>query len=210
MGPTGIPTSQLRPHRAALSRGALREQILRTGRIVAAVTSGVTVRADVLRALVPMPTREFRFGADGYITTAAGLAGNVVALQKALAMYRLHPGGQYVRRMLSDEGPRLAMEIHTTVARHLGFEDGLKRSSYFTRHAFAAAKFHGAAAEQLTSYQRLIRATVLDATFSLAARLALVVFWTLCLVVPRTWFRRLWLAFQRRHTGIDRALRPAT
>lgn len=209
MGPTGRPTSQLRPHRAALSRGALRDQIRRTGRIVAAVTSGVTVRADVLRAIVPMPTREYRFGADGYITTAAGLAGHVVALPETLAMYRLHPGGQYVRRMLSDDGPRIAMEIHSSIARHLGFEDALNRSSYYARHAFAEVKFHDGARAQLAAYVRLIRATALDPTFSIATRIALAAVWTIGLLAPRQLFRRLWQAFQRRHTGIDRALSGA-
>jgi glycosyltransferase involved in cell wall biosynthesis len=206
MGPNGTLTGRVRPSQAALSRGDLRERIRRTGRTVAAVTSGVTVRSDVLRALLPMPTKGFRFGADGYITLGASLRGTVEVIPKPLALYRIHPSGQYVARMLSEHGPRLTMEHQLIVARHFGLENAIRRSSYFGRHAFAAAKLEGDFLEQVRSYGRLLRSTALDESFSLPARLALAAFWTACLATPRRSFFELWKWFQLWHTGADRVM----
>jgi glycosyltransferase involved in cell wall biosynthesis len=206
VGPDGRPTGRMRPSRARLSRGDLRAQVRRTGRTVAAVTSGLTVRSDVLRSLLPMPTTRFRFGADGYITTGASLRAPVEVIPEPLAFYRIHPTGQYVTRMLSEDGPRLAMDIHRAVASHFGLEDSLKRSSYFTRHEFAEAKLHGGAAQQLRAFARLLRATASDDDFDPATRLVLGALWTVGALAPRSLFIRLWRWFQLRHTGLDLAL----
>lgn len=198
----GAATGHIRPRLARLSHGDLRVRVRRTGRTVAAVTSGVTVRAQVLRELLPIPIKKFPFGADGYITTGASLRGSVEVVGRPLAWYRVHPKGQYVRRMLSEDGPRLAMEVHSVVARHLGIEEGLTRSSYFTRHAFADAKFHAGLPQQLRAYGRLLRATALDDAFGLPARIALSLFWTVCLAAPRAQFLGVWRWFQLRHVGL--------
>ena len=201
MGPDGTLTGRVRPARASLSHGDLREHIRRTGRAVAAVTSGVTVRADVLRALLPMPTKGFRFGADGYITLGASLLGRVQVIDEPLAHYRIHPSGQYFGRMLSKEGPRLTMQHQLIVARHLGLENAIRRSSYFGRHAFAAAKLEDDFSEQIRAYGRLLRSTMRDEAFSVPTRLGLAAFWTLCLALPRPNFFRVWKWFQLRHMG---------
>jgi glycosyltransferase involved in cell wall biosynthesis len=197
----GTPTGQIRPSRAQLSQGDLRARIRRTGRTVAAVTSGVTIRANVLRELLPMPTKRFSFGADGYITTGASLRGPVEVVRRPLALYRVHPSGQYFARMLSKHGPRLTMEHQLVVARHFGLENAIRRSSYFGRHAFAAAKLEGEFLEQVRSYGCLVRSTVLDEAFTVPERLALAAFWTVCLAIPRRSFFRLWKWFQLWHIG---------
>ena len=202
VGPTGEPTGKIRPSRAKLSRGDLRARVRQTGRSVAAVTSGVVIREDVLRGLLPFPTKSFRFGADGYITTGASLRGPVGIVDEPLALYRVHPDGQYFTRMLSEDGPRLAMELHRTIARHLGIEQNLHRSSYFTRHAFAECKLHGSRGEQLRAYASLLRATIGDDAFTLPARLTLSAFWTASLMAPRPLFLSLWRSFQMRHMGL--------
>jgi hypothetical protein len=209
MGPTGALTGKIRPSRARLSRGDLRAQVRRTGRSVAAVTSGVTVRRDVLRGLIPFPTKSFRFGADGYITTGASLCGPVEITSQPLALYRVHSHGQYFTRMLSEDGPRQAMELHLTIARHFGIEPSVRRSSYFTRHAFAEAKLHGAGSDGLREYGHLLQATIHDDAFSLPSRIALGAFWTACLMLPRPLFLLLWRRFQMRHMGMETTAAPA-
>lgn len=201
-GASGAPTGEIRPRRARLARGDLRTQVRRTGRSVAAVTSGVCVRADVMQSLRPFPTKAFRFGADGYVTMGATLRGRIDALDAPLAFYRLHPEGQYLRRMLSADGPRVAIELHRTIARHFGLEHALGRSSYFMRHVFADAKLWRGFSAQVRAYCQLVGATVRDEAFSRGARLALVAFWTACLLAPRPVFHRLWCSFQLRHIGL--------
>jgi hypothetical protein len=205
-GPAGRLTGRVRPSRARLSRGDLRAQVRRTGRTVAAVTSGVTLRSDVLRSLLPMPTTSFRFGADGYLTMGASLRAPVEVIAEPLAHYRIHPTGQYVTRMLSEDGPRLAMDLARVVARHLGLEESLTRNSYFTRHELAEAKLHGGGLQQLRAFARLLRATACDEDFEPGTRIALGAFWMVCLAAPRHLFLRLWRWFQLRHTGLDLVL----
>jgi glycosyltransferase involved in cell wall biosynthesis len=202
MGPAGEATGRIRPSRAKLSGGDLRARVRQTGRSVAAVTSGVVIREDVLQELLPFPTKSFRFGADGYITTGASLRGRVATTDEPLAMYRIHPDGQYFRRMLSEDGPRLAMELHRTIARHLGIEQNLHRSSYFARHVFAERKLHGSAREQVHAYANVLRATLGDDAFTIRARLTLIAFWTASLMAPRRLFLSLWRSFQLRHMGL--------
>jgi hypothetical protein len=200
----GNRTGDVRPMRAKLSAGDVREQVLRTGRQVAPATSGVVIRADVFHQLVPMPTKHFRADADTYLTLGASLLAPVLAMDEPLGEYRMHPEGHYFRRLTTPEGLRYSVELQLTVARHFGIEEAARRNSYFARNAFALSKLDGRPRDQTGAYLRLVRATAADPSFGAHLRAALIAYWTVCLVSPRPVFDRLWRAFQLRHTGHDR------
>ncbi len=203
----GRRTGDVRPMRARLSEGDLREQVRRTTRHVAPATSGVLVRADVFRRLVPMATRGFRDAADAYLTLGASLLAPVRALQEPLAEYRMHAEGNYLKRFATAEGLRYTVELETAIARHFGLEGAAEMNAYFARNAFALEKLAGGAGAQLRAWRRLLRATLADPGFRPRDQALLVTFWTGCLLAPRPAFARLWGAFQRKHTGIDRIVR---
>lgn len=198
---SGRRTGDIRPKRARLSEGDLREQMRATARHVAPATSAVAIRADVFRELLPMPTKQFPSAADSYLTFGATLLAPVHVIWEPLAEYRMHPGGQYLQRMLSPDGLRRSVEIQLAIVRHFGLEDAARRSSFFSRNVFALAKLQGGISEVLASYRSLIRATVRDRSFSGTTRASLLAYWTICLLSPRPAFRRLWRAFQLSQTG---------
>ena len=197
----GQRTGDLRPKRAKLSEGDVRAELMRTGRHVAPVTSGVVVRSDVFYRLIPMPTKHFRAATDAYVTLGASMLAPVTALLEPLAEYRIHPGGDFVRTMLSPEGLRRWNDLQLVVAGHFGLANVIHRNSWYARNAFAISKFDGTVEQQLRSYIRLLRATLLDHSFGPRDKLLLVGFWTLCMLTPRRGFVRLWRAFQLSHTS---------
>lgn len=203
----GRRTGDVRPLRAKLSDGDIREQVRQTGRQVAPATSGVVIRADVFQQLVPMPTRSFRSAADTYLTLGASLLAPVRALEEPLAEYRMHPQGNYIRRMTTPEGLRKSLEVQRAITRHLGLEDAARRNSYFQRNAFALAKYDAGVPEQARAYAYLVRATLRDSSFGAPSRLAFSAYWTLCFLAPRPVFSRLWRLFQMKQTGFDRVPR---
>jgi glycosyltransferase involved in cell wall biosynthesis len=197
-------TGDVRPLRAALSEGDLREQIRRTTRHVAPATSAVAIRADVFAQLVPMPTKGFRTAADAYLTMGASLLAPVRAVQEPLAEYRMHPDGQHIRTMLSVDGVKRFVELQSVMADHFGLGAAASRNSFFLRHVFALEKFQGGPARQVATYARLARATWSDAAFGPREKLVFSAFWTACLLAPRPVFRRLWRTFQLKQTGFDK------
>lgn len=206
----GRRTGDIRPKRARLSEGDLRQQIRKTSRQVAPATSGVVIRTDVFAGLVPMPTRRFRTAADMYLTLGASLLAPVRAVHEPLAEYRMHPGGAHIRSMLSPDGLSQWVEIQSAIIRHFGLEDAVARNSYFVRHEFALAKLRGGSREQLAAFGKLARATLQDGSFRPAARALFTGYWAACLLAPRPLFRGLWRSFQLRQTGFDKVgLEPA-
>ncbi|HEX8362820.1 MAG TPA: glycosyltransferase [Longimicrobium sp.] len=207
MDEEGRRTGDVRPMRAKLSEGDLREQVSRTTRHVAPATSGVVIRADVFRQLLPMATRPFRDAADAYLTMGASLLAPVRALQEPLGEYRMHAEGNYLKRFATAEGLRYTVKLEHTIVSHFGLERAAEMNTYFARNAFALEKLAGTPASRLRAYRRLMRSTLADPSFSARDRVLLVGFWTACMAAPRPAFARLWEAFQRKHTGIDRIIR---
>jgi glycosyltransferase involved in cell wall biosynthesis len=201
--PDGSRTGDIRPLRARLSDGDCRELLRTTGRHVA--PPGVVIRADIFAQLLPMPTTKFTYGADAYLTFGATLLAPVRALSAPLGEYRLHPGGQYIGRMLSPEGLTRSLELQRSIAAHFGLEHVLLRNSFFLRNRFALAKLRGSLSSQLSAFGRLALATVQDRSFGWNTRLALLAYWCACLVAPAPAFRTLWRYFQSRQTGYGRA-----
>ena len=199
--PDGSRTGDIRPLRARLSDGDCRESLRATGRHVAPATSGVVIRADIFAQLLPMPTTQFTYGADAYLTFGATLLAPVRALPAVLAEYRIHPGGQYIGRMLSPDGLTRSLELQRSIAAHFGLEEVLLHNSFFLRNRFALTKLRGSLSSQLSAFGRLARVTVQDRTFGWNTRLALLAYWCACLVAPAPAFRTLWAYFQSRQTG---------
>jgi glycosyltransferase involved in cell wall biosynthesis len=199
--PAGNRTGDLRPKLARLSEGDLREQVRRTARQVATATSGVTLRSDIFRSLVPMATRTERSGADLYLTFGASLLAPVRIIGEPLGEYRIHPGGQYVQRTMSPAGLARTIRLQRLVARHFGLEQVVHKNPYFARHVFVAAKLEAGFLRQLLAFRDLSRATLRDGSFQIPVRFAMVGFWTACLLAPRRIFFRLWKAFQLRRAA---------
>ena len=204
MDATGRRTGDVRPKRARLSQGDCRADLRRTGRHVAPATSGIVIRRDVVQALLPMPTGEFTFGADAYLTFGATLQAPVAAIGKPLGEYRVHAEGQFFRRMLSVEGLSRSIALQRTIATHFGLDRALTRNSFFMRNVFALAKLQGTASAQLAAFRGLVDATARDRSFSLPVRAMLLAYWGACLIAPEAGFRHLWSRFQTSHTGYAR------
>jgi len=206
----GRRTGDVRPKRAKLAEGDLREQIRRTSRHVAPATSAVVIRADVFRELVPMPTKRFRTAADAYLTMGSYLLAPVRALAEPLAEYRMHANGNHIRTMLSADGLRKWVELQEVLATHFGLERVAGRNSYFLRHVFALSKLEGSVGAQASSYARLARATWGDESFGVREKVMFTGYWTACLVAPPPLFRKLWRIFQLKQTGFDKIGLSAT
>jgi hypothetical protein len=64
--------------------------LLTTGRYETTVTSGNAFARSALKAILPVPERDFRISADGYLVTVAPLFGRVVSIEEPLGAYVLH------------------------------------------------------------------------------------------------------------------------
>lgn len=200
----GERTGDVRPMRAKLSEGDLREQVRTTARQTAPATTGVVLRADVFRRLLPMPMKEFRSAADAYLTFGASLLAPVRAVHEPLGEYRMHPASNYLRRVGSAEGLRTTVQIQRAIARHFGVEEAVRRNAYFVRHSFALEKLDGTLAGQWSAYRDLAGATLRDPSYGARDKLLFLGFWSAALLSPRPLFARLWRLFQLRHTGFHR------
>lgn len=201
IGPDGDQLGIVRPQAASLSDGDIRDRMRRTARHVAPGASGLIFRRDVMAQLFPAPTKGFPFAADAYLSFGAACLTPIVALASPLADYRMQPGGQYLKRMLSPEGLRRQLLFQDTVTGHFGLQAASRRNSHFARNRFASAMYDGPWRRRLLEYRRLVTAVLTDANFGLRQRVVMVGFWTLTLLCgPRT-FPKLWGWFQRRQTG---------
>lgn len=165
----------------------------------------MVMETEVFRTLIPFPTTRFPFGADAYLALGACLATEVVAVAEPLGEYRLHRGGQYLRRMLTRTGLAASVEFQETLARHFGIDGARRRNSNWLRNAFALRRLDGGAGLHSPEFRDLLVATLGDPVFRLTQRVALAAFWTLCAVTPPPGFEFLWRWFQCRQTGYDTA-----
>lgn len=82
-------------------------------------TSRMTVRADLLRKILPIPV-ELRIEADEYIFTLAVLYSSGLILPEVLAFYRLHGANHYQMAGASPEGLRRKQAVLQALAAGLG------------------------------------------------------------------------------------------
>jgi hypothetical protein len=78
------------PPEAPFDKGDVTSKLLRRGRYQTTVTSGLAFARSTLETIMPIPERDFRQGADGYLATLAPLYGEVQALDECLGAYRMH------------------------------------------------------------------------------------------------------------------------
>jgi len=202
--PDGTPTGGIRPKAARLSRGDVAAEVRRTGRHVVGGSTAMVIRRDLFQSLTPFPTTRFAFAADAYLALGACLAAPVAAIDEPLGEYRIHSGGQYLRRMVSREGLAAQLEFQTALARHFGIEATIPRNSNWNRNVFAHARLGGGGGLTSPELGRLLRATLSDPMFPPIHRVALAGFWLTCAAAPQKRFEQLWKWFQYRQTGHDK------
>ena len=64
--------------------------LLSRGRYESTVTSGNAFARGTLSSILPVPEKEFRISADGYLVTIAPLCGRVVSIDEPLGAYVVH------------------------------------------------------------------------------------------------------------------------
>lgn len=67
-------------------------QIVSRGRYVGTVTSGNAFARSTLHSALPVPEREFRISADGFLLAVAPFYGRVASIEEPLGVYLLHGG----------------------------------------------------------------------------------------------------------------------
>lgn len=203
----GHRTGELRPKAARMAAGDLRAQVRRDARIAVPGTSAIALRADVLAAMLPMPTRAYKTMADAYLPLAASLLAPVHVIAEPLAEYRMHATGAHLVSLRSPEGLARWLEIQSLIARHLGIAPALDRNVTFARNAFAWAKLTRSWAAGLARFPRLAALTLADAAMPATRRLPLLAAWTVMACAPRPLFERLWGRYLIEATGWSRLTR---
>jgi glycosyltransferase involved in cell wall biosynthesis len=79
----------------AFDDGDVVPQLLRKGRYETTVTSGNAFARSTLGEILPVPEKEFRISADGYLVTVAPFCGRVVSIEEPLGAYVLHGGNNW-------------------------------------------------------------------------------------------------------------------
>ncbi|MFW6079077.1 MAG: glycosyltransferase family 2 protein [Gemmatimonadota bacterium] len=75
--------------------GDLRGLVLEAGRYPWPPTTGNAFARETLERLLPMPEREWRILADGYLQLLSAFCGEVVSLDRPLGRYREHGGNRW-------------------------------------------------------------------------------------------------------------------
>ncbi len=197
----GTRTGDIRPKAARLAHGDLRAQVRRDARTAVPGTSAITLKADLLDRMLPMPTRNFKTMADAYLPLAASLLAPVHVLSEPLAEYRMHQDGAHLRSLISPGGLAAWLDVQWAVARHLGIEPAMRRNPTYARNAFVLARLTRGWVEGLFQYPRLAAATLGDSAFGAARRLQLLAWWTLLACSPQDLFERQWRWFLERMAG---------
>jgi len=106
---TGRTLDVYPPPEVRFDSGDVVPLLLATGRYETSVTSGNAFPREVLERILPVPEREFRISADGYLVTAAPFLGPVVSLEEPLGAYRFHGGNAWTY------GPGLAARLRNSL-----------------------------------------------------------------------------------------------
>lgn len=109
-----------------MSSGDLRNLVLSRLVQVGPPTSGNAFARDVLEQLLPMPEKEWRISADGYLLTLSPFFGEVASLHETLGFYRVHESNNYAMGELDLRKLRRIIE-HDVQKQELLFEFGKLR-----------------------------------------------------------------------------------
>lgn len=97
----GRATGLMMP-RVPVSEGNVIAAFLKTGRYVASPTSGNAFNRTFLDQVMPIPSKEWAKTADGYLNNCAPFYGDIGAIRKPLARYRVH--GQSMSSVIDHHG----------------------------------------------------------------------------------------------------------
>ncbi|TGQ31238.1 glycosyltransferase [Mesorhizobium sp. M00.F.Ca.ET.216.01.1.1] len=78
------------PPELPFDSGDVMPKLLHKGRYQTTVTSGLAFDRATLESIMPIPEKEFRQGADGYLVTLAPLYGHVQSIDECVGAYRIH------------------------------------------------------------------------------------------------------------------------
>jgi glycosyltransferase involved in cell wall biosynthesis len=100
--------------RIPLATGDLKEHVLRGGSYEYPPTSGNAFSREALAALLPMPEKELRIAADGYLLSIIPLLGPLAACDDPLGAYRVHGKNRWYSNSLDISRLRqnLAYEVN--------------------------------------------------------------------------------------------------
>lgn len=114
---------KLKPTNGTMPGGDLRETILSAGGYLASPTSGNAVSRHALESLLPMPEKEWRISADGYLANLVPFFGEVLSLHEKLGCYRIHQSNNWTMKELDLEKVR-AYLVHDVQKQELLKEFG--------------------------------------------------------------------------------------
>jgi glycosyltransferase involved in cell wall biosynthesis len=92
--------------------------LLSSGRYETTVTSGNAFARSTLTAILPVPEREFRISADGYLVTLAPLYGRVVSIEDPLGAYVQHGANNWMAITGSGLGERFRRSLEHDFCRY--------------------------------------------------------------------------------------------
>ncbi|MBS1149879.1 MAG: glycosyl transferase, partial [Myxococcaceae bacterium] len=136
--PEGVAFDVYPAPEVSFDSGNVVRLLLTTGRFEAAVTSGNAFSRRTLEAILPIPEKDFRMSADGYLVTVAPLVGSVVSIDEPLGAYCQHgnnswagirASGEKFRKLLAHDAQRYraltqkAFDLGLEVAPDLGSRD---------------------------------------------------------------------------------------
>ncbi|MGY2896941.1 glycosyltransferase family 2 protein [Deinococcus sp. UYEF24] len=78
------------PESISLDSGDLTSKLMSSGSYICSPTSGNMFSRGFLEFVMPIPEKEYRISADGYLLTHAALYGEIGSLEEELTYYRVH------------------------------------------------------------------------------------------------------------------------
>jgi len=86
-------------------------RLLNRGRYETTVTSGTSFGRAALRAVIPIPEKEFRISADGYLAVVTPFYGPVISIEQPLGLYRQHGFNAWSANTLPQLGNHLRRSL---------------------------------------------------------------------------------------------------
>jgi glycosyltransferase involved in cell wall biosynthesis len=197
----GRRTGETRPKAARISHGDIREIVKKFGRNVAPATSGLAFRTELFKKIHPNPLKGISCAADSYLSFAASLNKPVYSISEPLSEYRQHSEGQYFKRMTTLDGLEKTYLIQYRIVSHFGLEKTLEKNSFFSRNIFALNKMKKPMSKWFYYLIKLNLALIKDPFLPFNKKILLIFYWNFVGFLPRKYFWRFWILFQKVQTG---------
>jgi glycosyltransferase involved in cell wall biosynthesis len=193
----GRRKNDLSPKAAKLSTGNIKHHAEKTGSIIAPASSGLSFKTTVFKAIHPSPACGLRpcSGADSYLSLAASLQGEIIAIRTPLSEYRKHSEGKFLKRLSSTQGLKTQLELQERMEKHLGLKDCVNNNAYFARIRYVHDKVTKPTPQCFSSLVNLLQATAKDTNFKLKDKLLLLMFWSTSFLAPKKLFWKMWATF---------------